>query len=65
MIRRLLGLSAIALVIVLAGCGLSTDSEQSRICRSALPALNPDGRVRVLRIAKGELPRSLQIEYEV
>jgi branched-chain amino acid transport system permease protein len=65
MIRPSLGFSAISLVIVLAGCGLSTDSEQSRICRSALPALNSDGRVRVLRIDKGALPRSVQIEYEV
>ena len=65
MTKRLLALGVLAIFAFLGGCGFSTDSEQSRICRSALPALNSEGGVHVFRIEKGASPRSLRIEYEV
>jgi branched-chain amino acid transport system permease protein len=33
----------VAIVPLLAGCGTPIDSEQLRICRDVIPALNPDG----------------------
>jgi branched-subunit amino acid ABC-type transport system permease component len=51
-------------VMLLAGCASSLDAQQARICRSVLPALNPDARIVVLRIVAGPVPRSLRIDYE-
>src|SRR3978361_2124176 len=34
---------AAAIAPLLAGCGNSIDGEQLRLCRSVIPALNPDG----------------------
>jgi branched-chain amino acid transport system permease protein len=64
---RQTGRIALGLVLVglLAGCGGSRDSEQARICRSVVPALNPGLRVTVLRVEPGSLPRSVRVDYEV
>src|SRR4051812_39481393 len=55
----LLGLS------LLSACGHSVDGEQTRVCRTALPALNPGRRITVLRAEPGPGPRSLRIDYAV
>lgn len=44
---------------------MGVDAEQARICRMALPALNPDGRVAVVRITPWLEARSLRIDYRV
>lgn len=49
----------------LAACGLSIDADQARVCRSALPALNPGSEITVLRIHEGPAPRTLSVDYEV
>jgi branched-chain amino acid transport system permease protein len=44
----------IAIAPLLAGCGSAIDSEQLRLCRDIIPALNPDGtELRELRYAGG------------
>lgn len=48
---------------LLAACGLSIDAEQARVCRSALPALNPDAAITVERIQTGPVARSLRVDY--
>jgi branched-chain amino acid transport system permease protein len=53
------------LLLLLAGCGLSLDAEQARVCRLALPALNPEGRVTVARVAPWLEAYSLRIDYRV
>lgn len=56
----------VALLLALVACQASVDAEQARVCRMALPALNPDGgRILVQRIAAGGRPRELRIDYEV
>ncbi|MBM6595513.1 branched-chain amino acid ABC transporter permease [Microvirga pudoricolor] len=50
---------------LLAACGFSVDAEQARVCRTALPALNPGGRITVLRAEAGPGPRSVRIDYSV
>lgn len=55
----LLGLS------LLTACSFSVDADQARVCRSTLPALNPDAVITVLRVQEGPLPRSLRIAYQV
>lgn len=59
---RLLGLG---LALGLAGCALSVDAEQARMCRQALPALNPDGRVSVIRAVPWLEPRTIRVDYRV
>lgn len=51
--------------LLLAGCASSLDAQQARICRSALPALNPGAHVNVVRVEAGPAPRSLRIDYDV
>jgi branched-subunit amino acid ABC-type transport system permease component len=48
---------------LLSACGFSRDAEQIRVCRSALPALNPGARITVLRVQDGPLARSLRVDY--
>jgi branched-chain amino acid transport system permease protein len=48
---------------LLTACGLSIDAEQARVCRSALPALNPGAAITVERVQSGPVPRSLQVDY--
>ncbi len=48
----------------IAGCGVPIDAEQARICRTAIPALNPDFTdIRIGRIAPGPRPGSLRVDY--
>jgi branched-subunit amino acid ABC-type transport system permease component len=47
----------------LSACGFSTDAEQTRVCRSTLPALNPGARVTVLKARTGPVARSIRIDY--
>lgn len=55
-----------ALLLALAACQPSVDAEQGRVCRMALPALNPDGgTITVQGIRPGSRPRELRIDYEV
>jgi branched-chain amino acid transport system permease protein len=58
-------LAVVAILVSPAACALSVDAEQTRVCRSALPALNPDGKVRVLRVEKGGFPNSVRFDYEL
>lgn len=48
---------------LLTACDLSVDSEQTRVCRTALPALNPGARIAVLRVQAGPAPRTILIDY--
>ncbi|QFU16603.1 branched-chain amino acid ABC transporter permease [Microvirga thermotolerans] len=48
---------------LLAGCALSVDAEQTRVCRSALPALNPGARITVQRVERGGSARSIVVFY--
>ena len=48
---------------LLSGCALSIDAEQTRVCRTALPALNPGARIMVQRVERGQAPYSLVIFY--
>src|SRR5580704_10091868 len=51
--RRVL-LLLIAVAPLLVGCGTPIDSEQLRVCRDVVPALNPDdAEIRELRSAAG------------
>jgi branched-chain amino acid transport system permease protein len=61
--RSFLAAPCLILFAMLAACGYLVDSEQARVCRSTLPALNPDTRVTVLRIEPGPEPRSLHVDY--
>lgn len=53
------------MAVLLVGCGSSLDAQQARVCRSTLPALNPDARIHVVRVVPGPAPRSLRVDYEV
>jgi branched-subunit amino acid ABC-type transport system permease component len=46
-----------------AGCSISIDAEQARVCRSALPALNPGATITVQRVREGPVPRSVRVDY--
>ncbi|MBB4040909.1 branched-subunit amino acid ABC-type transport system permease component [Microvirga flocculans] len=50
---------------LLSACTVAIDAEQTRVCRSALPALNPGGVITVERVREGPVPRSLRIDYSV
>jgi branched-chain amino acid transport system permease protein len=57
---------ALASTIALAGCSAFVDAEQARICRTAIPPLNPDGaELRIARTTAGSLPGRIRIEYNV
>jgi branched-chain amino acid transport system permease protein len=55
--------ASLAGLCLLAACGLSIDADQARVCRSALPALNPGARLTVLRVQTGPVPQSLRVDY--
>jgi hypothetical protein len=65
LVRTRAGLLGIGLALGLAGCALSVDAEQARVCRQTLPALNPDGRVSVVRVAPWLEARTIRIDYRV
>ncbi|MGO4705408.1 branched-chain amino acid ABC transporter permease [Microvirga sp. 2MCAF38] len=48
---------------LLGGCGYNVDAEQARVCRSALPALNPGAIITVTKIEPGPLPRTVRVSY--
>ncbi|MFD0462770.1 hypothetical protein ACFQY9_13765 [Microvirga aerilata] len=48
---------------LLAACGASVDAEHARVCRSALPALNPGAAITVQAVRKGPAPSSLRVDY--
>lgn len=56
-------IAALAVLALLAACGWSIDADQARVCRSTLPALNPDAVITVQRIQQGPASRSLQVLY--
>jgi branched-chain amino acid transport system permease protein len=59
-------LFALAATALLSACGLSVDAEQARVCRLALPALNPDGgQIRVVRTVPWLEAYSIRVEYRV
>lgn len=64
--RRLL-LPVLALMLAaLGGCGSDFDTDQTRICRQAIPPLNQDGAaIEIERVAQGPFPRALRIYYLV
>jgi branched-chain amino acid transport system permease protein len=63
---RWFALSALGGLLALCGCGLVVDAEQARVCRMALPALNPDAaRITVTRSVPWLEARSIRVEYRV
>jgi branched-chain amino acid transport system permease protein len=48
---------------LLTACGISIDADQARVCRSALPALNPGAVITIERVRGGPVARSLRIDY--
>jgi branched-subunit amino acid ABC-type transport system permease component len=58
-------IALVSLLLGLAGCGLSVDAEQSRVCRTILPALNPDARIAVRAVESGPYARTVRVRYDV
>jgi branched-chain amino acid transport system permease protein len=58
-------IASLAGLFLLGACGISIDADQARVCRSTLPALNPNATVTVQRILEGPVPRSLTVLYTV
>ena len=48
---------------LLAACGASIDAEHARVCRSALPALNPEAAITVQAVRQGPAPSTLRVDY--
>jgi branched-subunit amino acid ABC-type transport system permease component len=48
---------------LLAACGASVDAEHARVCRSALPALNPGAAITVQAVRQGPAPSTLRVDY--
>lgn len=66
--RWLVPLSSVAAVtglsLLLSGCQPLIDADQSRICRTLIPALNPAGtRVTIVRVTAAERDQTLRIVY--
>lgn len=56
----------ILLGLTLAGCGERFDTDQTRLCRQAIPPLNPPGaRIAIERSTTGPRPNTLRILYKV
>jgi branched-chain amino acid transport system permease protein len=65
-LARALRAAALTGLVALAACGLVVDAEQARVCRIALPALNPDAsRITVTRSVPWLEARSIRVEYRV
>lgn len=59
-------LPTILLVLTLASCGESFDTDQTRLCRQAIPALNPPAAsIAIDRVQDGARPNTLSIGYSV
>lgn len=53
-------------LFALTGCGASFDTDQVRLCRQAIPPLNPpNARIEIERATKGPVPRALRLFYRV
>ncbi|MGL4729841.1 MAG: hypothetical protein ACRCWO_13915, partial [Bosea sp. (in: a-proteobacteria)] len=53
-------------LLSLAGCGRGVDADQARICRTIVPALNPDAKsIRVESAMPGHRPFSVRVGYSV
>jgi branched-subunit amino acid ABC-type transport system permease component len=48
---------------MVAGCGLSIDADQARICRSTLPALYPGTAISLVRVMRGTEPHSIRVAF--
>jgi hypothetical protein len=56
----------IAVLLALAGCGSEFDADQTRLCRQAIPPLNPPGaRIEIEGTTTGPAPRTLRLFYRV
>jgi len=54
----------LATLLLLAGCGEGFDTDQTRLCRQAIPALNPpEARIAIERATAGPLPNTLRLFY--
>jgi branched-chain amino acid transport system permease protein len=64
---RLLPAAPFLFAALLAGCILAVDSEQARICRTALPALEDlgGGRIVIARLRPWRAPDGLRIDYRI
>ncbi len=50
--------------LIAAGCARAVDAEQARICRTVIPALNPDdARIEIVRTVPGPGRSDLTIDY--
>lgn len=57
-------LPTILLVLTLASCGESFDTDQQRLCRQAIPALNPPGTaISIERVGAGPRVNTLRLSY--
>ena len=57
-------LQAILLVLALASCGERFDTDQQRLCRQAIPALNPpDTAISIERVGAGPRVNTLHLVY--
>ncbi|HEX8164353.1 MAG TPA: branched-chain amino acid ABC transporter permease [Beijerinckiaceae bacterium] len=64
--HRLCGAALLSALALLAACGLAVDAEQARVCRLALPALNPEGgHIVVERTAPWLEAYSIRVDYRV
>jgi branched-subunit amino acid ABC-type transport system permease component len=55
-----------AFTLALAGCGANFDTDQIRLCRQAIPPLNPpNAQIAIERTTTGPVPRALRLLYRV
>ncbi|MGX5733129.1 branched-chain amino acid ABC transporter permease [Bosea thiooxidans] len=53
-------------LLALAGCGTEFDTDQMRLCRQAIPPLNPPkANIEIESAARGPVPRALRLFYRV
>ncbi|CAM5769103.1 branched-chain amino acid ABC transporter permease [Bosea minatitlanensis] len=56
----------VAVLVALSGCGEGFDTDQMRLCRQAIPPLNPTGaHIEIERATVGPVPRALRLLYRV
>lgn len=53
-------------LLAFAGCGTEFDTDQVRLCRQAIPPLNPpNARIEIESATRGPVPRALRLFYRV